>query len=128
MSKKRKIILFCVLGVVLIVAGVAAVRYFVLPRKTGSSISTLTLPKNASLHIDTRITHGEVHIVVMNDAKTVYWDETLIRSYSFSIKAFADENYTVYVTYHNANADVDIYRTDENGTRMPEDTGVEETV
>ncbi len=126
--KKKKIVLFCALAAVLLTLGVMAAHRFILPRKTGSVVSALTLPKNTSLHIDTRIVHGSVHILVTNDSKTVYWDETLTRSYSFSIKAFEDEDYTVYVTYHDANADVDIYRTDENGTRMPDDMGVEETV
>ncbi len=126
--KKKKIVLFCALAAVLLTLGLMAAHRFILPRKTGSAVSALTLPKNASLHIDTRIAHGSVHILVTNDSKNVYWDETLTRSYSFSIKAFEDEDYTVYVTYHDANADVDIYRTDENGTRMPDDMGVEETV
>lgn len=126
--KKKKIVLLCALAAVLLTLGVMAARCFILPRKTGSAVSSLILTKNASLHIDTRIVHGSVHILVTNDSKTVYWDETLTRSYSFSIKAFEDEDYTVYVTYHDANADVDIYRTDANGTRMPDDIGVEETV
>ena len=105
--------------IILPLMAVALILALALPgRITKTETTTYAVPEGCSFHVDVKLRLGEIRLTVTDDTGSTLLDDTFDASYNYAVTAPAAGTYTLTADYQDALGRVDVYLTDEAGTRI----------